>query len=321
TIRRYLGVVNKHYKEKGYDETYDKDDDSNGAKLLSAQEKFKDASAKRNPLTDKTIVKMEELSHEDPLGFNAAVYDFVFVALGRFGGFRQQEFCMDTKRRIKYYVMPDGTKVVRAFTRKNFIFCDVGGIIITDPLANRELAAKIGTEYDIQKNRMNGQIIVFVRLSAEYRRYCPVVAGQNIVTRAEVLGNIKPEDPLCVYKDEEGKVQHLTGMDVTDYFRAVLKLESPNISEAGLKLISTHSIRVKACVELSEAGKDGPYIKLRLRWLSNCFEIYLRNTNTIATQHADALDNVHSRMTAFAMDTANMNEIIHVSGDNQHYHG
>ncbi|KAL7523951.1 hypothetical protein ACHAXR_001316 [Thalassiosira sp. AJA248-18] len=162
---------------------------------------------------------------------------------------------------------------------------------------------------------MNGQIIVFVRLSVEFRSYCPVVAGQSIVTRAQVLGNTEPEDPLCVYKDKDGKVQYLTGTDVTDYFRAVLRTVSPNISEAELALISTHSIRVRACVELSEAGKDGPYIKLRLRWLSNCFEIYLRNTNTITAQHADALGNVHSRMVAFAMDAANMNEIIHVSGD------
>ncbi|KAL7528072.1 LOW QUALITY PROTEIN: hypothetical protein ACHAXR_005209 [Thalassiosira sp. AJA248-18] len=278
TIRQYLGVVNKHYKEKGYDEPYDKDDDSNGAKLLRAQEKFEEAPAKRNPLTDKMIVKMEELSHEDPLGSRLQSMLCSSWTIWRL-----------SPAGVLYGLkkMPDGTKVVRAFTRKNFIFYVVDGIIIAKPLANRELAAKIGTEYDIQKNRIVSELLPST-----------LVAGQNIVTGAKVLGNTKPEDPMMCLQGQR---------------RAVLKLVSPNISEAELKLISRHSIRVKACVVLSkagkdvkacvvlsEAGKDGPYIKLRLRWLSNCFEIYLRNTNTIATQHADALDNVHSRMSALA---------------------
>ena len=40
---------------------------------------------------------------------------------------------------------------------------------------------------------------------------------------------------------------------------------------------------------LHEAGKDGTYIKLRLRWLSDCFDVYLRNTKRICEQHNDAM--------------------------------
>ena len=69
----------------------------------------------------------------------------------------------------------------------------------------------------------------------------------------------------------------------------------PNISDEELKLISTHSIRVYACVLQEESGKDGTYIKLRMRWLSNCFEIYLRYTDNLAVQHGDALDDSHQR--------------------------
>ena len=65
--------------------------------------------------------------------------------------------------------------------------------------------------------------------------------------------------------------------------------QSPVIPSADLMLISTHSIRVTACVLLHEAGMDGTYIKLRLRWKSDCFEIYLRNTTRITTQHNSAL--------------------------------
>ena len=311
TIRGYLSAVNDHYEAHGYEKPYVKGDKSDADKLLSEQKKFEGKSAKRSPLNDKMIVKMQELAQEDPLGFKAAVFEF--TALGRFGGFRQQEFCMDSKTVIKYYVLPNGTAVVRAFTVKNFIFLDEDACKVMHPLQQRDLNERIATEYDLQKNRMNGQILSYARLPFEHRAYCPVVLGLNIVARAEVLGNTEPEDPLCVYRDEKG-MQYLTSTEITKYFRTIMKLVMPNISDEELKLISTHSIRVYACVLLSEAGKDGPYIKLRLRWLSNCFEIYLRNTNIIADQHNEALDTVHTRMCALAISASNLYEIVHTSG-------
>ena len=70
-----------------------------------------------------------------------------------------------------------------------------------------------------------------------------------------------------------------------------------------------------ACVLLSESGKDGTYIKLRLRWLSNCFEIYLRNTDNIAVQHGNALEDAHSRMIAWAISLPNFSNVVHVHGN------
>ena len=90
---------------------------------------------------------------------------------------------------------------------------------------------------------MNGQVINFARLAEIYRKFCPVERGLSIVTRAEHFGNTEPEDPLCVYKDDKG-IQYLTGADITAYLRVICKLVTPNISDAELKLISSHSIRV-----------------------------------------------------------------------------
>ena len=44
---------------------------------------------------------------------------------------------------------------------------------------------------------------------------------------------------------------------------------------------------------LHEAGKDALYIKLRLRWLRDCFQVYLRNTKRICAQHNASLKNVN----------------------------
>ena len=195
TIKGYMAAVNKHYRDNKFREPFDAKDDSDAAVLLRAQEKFEDAPAKRAPLTNQMIVKMCELAKQDPLGFHACVWDF--VAIGRFGGFRQQEYAMDSKTEIKYYVKPDGTCVVRAFTVKNFIFYNTGDVILEKPLRNRVGVNKLGTQYDVQKNRMNGQIVCVVRL-LDYPDYDPVDCGLNIVARASHLGFTDPDDPLCV---------------------------------------------------------------------------------------------------------------------------
>ena len=109
--------------------------------------------------------------------------------------------------------------------------------------------------------------------------------------------------PLAVYLDEtDNVVKYLTGTDLTEWFRSVAKVCMPRISAEDLRRYSAHSLRVSACVLLHEAGKDGTYIKLRLRWKSDCFEVYLRNTQVISSQHIDALSMAHADLEAMALN-------------------
>ena len=57
-----------------------------------------------------------------------------------------------------------------------------------------------------------------------------------------------------------------------------------------IKRFSSHSIRVGACVLLYSSGKDGEFIKLRLRWKSDTFRLYLKNTTLLAGQHCEAVE-------------------------------
>ena len=67
------------------------------------------------------LIRMYELAQEgDRFGLRRAIW--LWTRLGCFGGFRRQEFVMDKKDDIQFYVMPDGTLIARAFTMKNFIF-------------------------------------------------------------------------------------------------------------------------------------------------------------------------------------------------------
>ena len=59
-----------------------------------------------------------------------------------------------------------------------------------------------------------------------------------------------------------------------------------------IKWLSSHSIRVGTCVLLHSSGEDGDFIKLRLRWKSDTFRLYLKNTTLLAGQHCQAVENL-----------------------------
>ena len=138
TIEGYLRTVNKYYRRKKCQEPWVPKDDSDASRLIETQRKFQEAAARREPLTDAMCVRMCELAKDeaDPLGFRATAWNY--TAVGRYGGFRAQEFCMDSKYKIRYYVMPDKTYIVRAFTVKNFIFYDNMGYVMDKPLTEQQ---------------------------------------------------------------------------------------------------------------------------------------------------------------------------------------
>ena len=75
------------------------------ARLLVDTKKFELKPDRREPLSDKTFDKMHDFARPGPFtGFRSLVWDI--AALGRYGGFRQQEYTMDHKNKVKYFVTP-----------------------------------------------------------------------------------------------------------------------------------------------------------------------------------------------------------------------
>ena len=116
-------------------------------------------------------------------------------------------------------------------------------------------------------------------------------SDERKVFRDFIAGEV--EDVVALFVDAEW---WFWVSEITKYFRFIAKLVNPYMADAELSLISTHFLRVYACVLLHEAGKDGPYFKLRLRWLSDCFNVYLRNTDRITQMRTEALSDEHSYM-------------------------
>ncbi len=92
-----------------------------------------------------------------------------------------------------------------------------------------------------------------------------------------------------MYQDTTDDTVYLTGAVITEYFWYVTKLVYPDIDAAALASISSDSLWVTACVLLAEAGMPVYFIKLRLRWISDCFEVYIQNTLKMANMHNVAI--------------------------------
>ena len=118
----YLTVINAHYVEMGIHPPFVAESKTKTARLIADTKKFELKPDHCGPLSNKTFDKMHDLACPGPsTGSRALVWDI--AALGRYGGFRQQEYAMDHKNKVKYFVTPIG-HIVHAFTMENILFRD-----------------------------------------------------------------------------------------------------------------------------------------------------------------------------------------------------
>ncbi|EJK58890.1 hypothetical protein THAOC_20950 [Thalassiosira oceanica] len=281
TIGNYLQSINKYYEvELKLGKIWHRDDSSEASRLLRVYNSFEDVARRRARVPDKVLARVVQLAHNaDPDSFEMAMYRWIIMAVK--GGFRIQEYAQDSHT---------GKPKVNDF----IFYTDDDIELAVLPDGGRSLIAKCGTRFRYQKNNQNGQIIKHGRVP-EFPAYDFAELAMGAVDTARRLGQ-GDEDPLAVY-NRGGQTHFVTGDDITSYICMVTRLVFPDISEAQLALLSSHSLRVTACVLLHEEGKDGSYIKLRLRWLSDCYTIYLRNSEIIVAQHDEALKPFYARLT------------------------
>jgi hypothetical protein len=137
TVLGYLTVINAHYAEMGIHPPFVAKSKSKTVRLLADAKKFELKPDHREPLSDKAFDKMQELASLGSFtGFRSLAWDI--VALGCYGGFRQQEYAMDHKTKVKYFNTPKG-QVVRTFTIKNILFQDRDRMVVHNPLLHPEL--------------------------------------------------------------------------------------------------------------------------------------------------------------------------------------
>lgn len=287
TTRGYLEAVETLFKLRGYKSPIVWDDDQNlAAMVVKNLEKQEEIANQRSSLTNEIFAELIRRGNEAEKGSEEWLVMMV-AKLGKVIGPRISEYGQKTQSKVDVHEYPSGKKVVKAFTREDFEFFDTSGKRIrTFNSKTRARVGKVRIRWRIQKNRRNGEKLMFKRENDD--EICPVLAAFDIFMHSLDIG--QPENlPMAATLDKKGKLKYLTNSKVTAILRKAAKAAHPDWTEEEINKISAHSLRVWACVLLSEAGAEASFIQSRLRWLGDSYRLYLRDTNAINDRHRDAL--------------------------------
>ena len=119
------------------------------------------------------------------------------------------------------------------------------------------------------------------------RGRCAVLAAMRIWGRAQRYG-LPVDHPLAVYRDSQGNIKLIDNKHVKIFLQDLAKKVYNITNQDDLEHFTAHSIRVGACVVLHEEDETAETIKFRLRWRSDTFMMYLRNTFKLAARHMQA---------------------------------
>ena len=255
--------------------------------ILTALDKYEGVKDRCNMITDRMMHLLYKHSKKHPTNsLPQALFDWIVV--GRYNGARRAEWCQRTQTKFQTIreTMPSWpTEEAQAFLIEDFVFLDSHGKILSARNTRRgRLVHYVIIKWRYQKNMDHGQEITYAR-DRKNATFCPVEALVRIICRAHDL-DVPKDHPIAVYEHEDGRRLFITDTDVADILRTTAS-EAHNIpaEDPELKKWSSHSIRVTACNLLHRQMFSDSYIKNRLRWKSNCFQMYLRNTFYTADQH------------------------------------
>ena len=214
--------------------------------------------------------------------------------LGRYTGFRKSEWCQDSPHsyaRITDPLWGDRPDSV-ALIAEDFILKDAHGVrVIVSPSTKPTDVQHAEMRIRYQKNQDNYQVLTY-SASPSSPDTCPIRAILRILQRSMRLG-LPPLHPVAIRAnslDPRG-YSYVTGTEYSQWLKSVaaatyrLTPKDPSLARWG-----THSLRVTATNLLHRAQFSAAFIKNRLRWRSDTFQMYLRNTFHVADAHSKALD-------------------------------
>jgi hypothetical protein len=312
TIRHYISAAAKFLARfSGKDYRRDNPGDKSYCPLLNSV--FKDIGAfetlpnRREPYTLLMHTYVSQLAAperlRDPTSLLPALADCFGQAIN--GGFRRLEWSQPqgssdplrplqnyakTGCRTKAFVPNDYRVILHDYTRL------VGLAILSRPLKD---IAQMFLKWRYQKNQQNGEERLYTPNKDPTAPWCFVSNVYRSLERFQALMSrdrtLNPATtPLAVYWHPQSEsVRLITCTDterlIRDAAAHCYKLHPVNDKTAIMRW-SSHSFRVGACVLLHSMGFSVLDIQWLLRWLSNAFAVYLRNTTVLADKHQAALD-------------------------------
>ena len=255
--------------------------------LCSGLKKYEAMPDRKECITDSMFAHINDLSKESESdSLISALKDW--ICWGRYGGQRRQEWCQKTKS--KFSTIPEGegpAGEALAFRADDILFFDKSGRLLDIGRVKFKRAYSASVCWRYQKNKNNGEKISYYRDDSS-PDWCAVRALWNISQRAFRFG-IPSNEPIAKYREKNGSISFITDYHVKALLQKSAR-EALNIKdEKVLNKWTSHSIRVTAANELHRMNFSEAFIKKRLRWKSEAFLVYLRNTVHNAAAHTARL--------------------------------
>jgi len=290
TLQKYIAEATKFYTDRKFPSPQAGVKDDLVKPLLQAVKAYESQTNRKEMIYDNMLAHMLKtcsLAHPDSL--DAALLDWII--LGRYTGARRSEWCQDSQ--TVEMTTPNLAHEVpepKAFIAADFEFFDSSRHLIHDvSSSSTSLVAYVRIRWRYQKNGDNGQQISFKK-DHERPDVCPVSAALRIFQRAHRL-QVPSGTPIAVYSSSSSTFRYITAKQVVAFLRRSAQVAfNLRPDDKSLNRWTCHSIRVTAANLLHRAKMSDSYIQTRLRWKSNTFLMYLRNTFYSADEHTKALD-------------------------------
>jgi hypothetical protein len=304
TVKGYLKQVNTLYSKRGLPIpiTNFQTSTHSAAILYRNLKAEEDIAAQRSPLLPQMVAEILHAGKKaDFFSLEALMLDVVVIS--REIGPRAAEIAQKVQSRPDYHHYPSGKKVIKAMCEDWRQAYDDRNRIIKNPISCPSKVHKMKITWMIQKNRRNKEPLTYIK-GETGSDFCVPSSITRMIKRARGLG--QPSNlPLCVFRGRGGRLAYLTASAITKYLRKIAKKVHPNISKMDLDKISAHSLRVWAACLLHEAGQSGDYIKKRLRWLSECYRVYLRDSDVLGQTHNETLEPYSKLIAQIALSPEN----------------
>jgi hypothetical protein len=248
------------------------------ARIILVREKEEDIAKQQSPITREMFAALCNLANKTSADLLKAVVADLFKFI-RITGLRCVEYPQKTQSEFDEHKYPSGKRVVKAFIPTDWTFYDSSGAIMNiHPLTSlvQVFPARIKVNYQIQKNRQNGQCITLVT-DNNHPDICPVQAAYRIFLHAKRLGQLDSQ-PMAVFVNKNGTTRYLTGKKISNVLQSIARAVHPDLLEDAIKRFSSHSGQVWALVLLNEAGMTPNFMKSCLHWMGESYRLYLCNT-------------------------------------------
>ena len=208
------------------------------------------------------------------------------IVLGSYTGARCSEYCRGTVRKGEPFATVPSNHYTRewggfpiAFIAQDFTFLTATHVVL--PLEQAQPNAEyVSIRFRFDKGGgQNFSVRHFKRMPL-LQFFCPVKTALRSIARWKLLG-ADPRFPLFCFHLRRKGVQAIVDSRVTNTIRQAVRKAYPDPSHTfrqNIHLFRTHSVRVFACCTLIAAGLSDPQIEHKLRWSSDAWKTYIRES-------------------------------------------